>query len=91
MITSELRNGIEIEVDINDLKTFCKVHKKDYKDNPYILEYEDNKRIGFNPFYLLDALDFCECNVIRVTKEMAPAWSENENKMKVSVLLPVKL
>ena len=90
MITSELQNGIEIEVDINDLKTFCKLHKKDYKNNPYVLEYSD-KKIGFNPFYLLDTLEFCECNVIRVTKEIAPAWTENENKTKVSVLLPVKL
>ena len=91
MITSELQDGIEIEVDINDLKTFCKVHKKDYKDNPYILEYEDNKRIGFNPFYLLDALDFCECNVIKVIKEIAPAWTENKDKTKISILLPIKL
>ena len=90
IVTSELQNGIEIEVDINDLKTFCKLHKKDYKNNPYVLEYSD-KKIGFNPFYLLDTLEFCECNVIKVTKEIAPAWSENEDKTRVCVLLPVKL
>lgn len=61
----------EIQVDLADLKTFCKTHKpsKKEKPEPYIITIGE-KVIGLNPHFLLNAFEFCEADTILYNKEM---------------------
>ena len=90
----KLDNDIEIEVDLNDLKLFIKTsNKKDRK--PYIMTYTDKngeeKRIAFNPNYLIDALQFNETNIIKIKRPKTPAFIENEEKKTLALVLPVNI
>ena len=90
----KLDNDIDIEVDLNDLKLFIKTsNKKDKK--PYIMTYADKngeeKRIGFNPYYLIDALQFNETNTIWISTPKKPAFIENEEKKTLALVLPVNI
>lgn len=90
----KLDNDFNLEVDLNDLKLFIKTsNKKDRK--PYIMTYTDKngeeKRIGFNPYYLIDALQFNETNIIKIKHPKAPAFIENEGKKTLALVLPVNI
>ena len=90
----KLDNDITIEVNINDLKLFMKTNsKKDKK--PFIIEYTDTqgneKKIGFNPYYLIDALQFNETTTILISTPKKPAFIENEGKKTLALVLPVSI
>ena len=90
----KLDNDIEIEVDLNDLKLFIKTsNKKDRK--PYIMTYTDKKgeekRIAFNPNYLIDALQFNETTLLKIKNPKSPAFIENEEKKTLALVLPVNI
>lgn len=84
--------GIEIKVDIVDLKTFLKTNKpkKNSKLEPYIFE-NDKIKIGFNPQFLLDTLEFCKSDTIIVTKPIAPAYIKSDDMERIGLVLPVNL
>ena len=89
-----LDTDVSLEVDMNDLKIFIKTsNKKERK--PYIITYTDikgeEKRIGFNPNYLIDALQFNETNVIKVSTPKSPALVENKSKKTLALVLPVNI
>ena len=90
----KLDNDITIEVNINDLKLFMKTNsKKDKK--PFIIEYKDmqgnEKKIGFNPYYLIDALQFNETTTILISTPKKPAFIENKGKKTLAIVLPVNI
>ena len=90
----KLDNDFNLEVDINDLKLFIKTNsKKDKK--PYIISYTDTKgniqKIGFNPYYLIDALQFNETNTILISTPKKPAFIENKSKKTLAIVLPVNI
>lgn len=79
-----------IEVDVVDLNAFIKMHPK--KDTtPYILEFKDGEKIGFNPHYLKDALDFVGTDEIMVSTEKSPALCRSEDRNKLCLLLPINI
>lgn len=82
----------QIEIDMIDLKTFAKTHKKKKyeKVDPYIINV-DNAKIGFNPTYLIDVLDFCETNIISVTNGVSGAYCCSEDMDKIAMVLPIRL
>lgn len=89
-----LDNDLKLEVNMNDLKLFIKTNsKKDRK--PYIISYTDTKgniqKIGFNPYYLIDALNFNDTNIILINTPKNPAFIENEEKKTLALVLPVKI
>lgn len=88
----KLDNDFNLEVDMNDLKLFIKTNsKKDKK--PYIISYIDAKgniqKIGFNPYYLIDALQFNETTMILISTPKKPAFIENKGKKTLAIVLPV--
>lgn len=90
----KLDNDFNLEVDMNDLKLFIKTNsKKDKK--PYIISYIDTKgniqKIGFNPYYLIDALQFNETNTILISTPKKPAFIENKKKKTLALILPVNI
>ena len=90
----KLDNDFNLEVDINDLKLFIKTNsKKDKK--PYIISYIDTKgniqKIGFNPYYLIDALQFNETTMILISTPKKPAFIENKGKKTLAIVLPVNI
>lgn len=90
----KLDNDFNLEVDINDLKLFIKTNsKKDKK--PYIISYIDTKgniqKIGFNPYYLIDALQFNETTTILISTPKKPAFIENKGKKTLAIVLPVNI
>lgn len=53
------------EINSDDLRIFAKEHKtKETKDKPYVIKIDENKYIGVNPQYLIDAVDFTGTNII---------------------------
>jgi hypothetical protein len=90
----KLDNDFNLEVDMKDLKIFIKTNsKKDKK--PYIISYIDTKgniqKIGFNPYYLIDALQFNETTTILISTPKKPAFIENKEKKTLALILPVNL
>ena len=90
----KLDNDFNLEVDMNELKLFIKTNsKKDKK--PYIISYIDTKgnfqKIGFNPYYLIDALQFNETNTILISTPKKPAFIENKSKKTLALVLPVNI
>lgn len=90
----KLNNDFNLEVDMNDLKLFIKTNsKKDKK--PYIISYIDTKgdiqKIGFNPYYLIDALQFNETTTILISTPKKPAFIENKGKKTLAIVLPVNI
>lgn len=83
-----------LEVDMNELKIFIKTSSKKER-KPYVIEYAntkgEEKRIGFNPNYLLDALQFNETNVIKISTPKAPALIENAEKKTLAIVLPINI
>lgn len=83
-----------LEIDLSDLKYFKKtMDKKDKK--PYVMEWKD-KKIGFNPSYMLDCLEFCGTNKIRFGEIKSnclksPMIIESEDKKQIALLLPVNI
>lgn len=95
MIPDDAFDGIKIHIDMNDLKLFSKTEKRsEYGDckhgKPYIIE-TDQIRIGFNPFYLLDTLEFNETDIIYISKPKAPAFVKNDKKLTFGMVLPINL
>lgn len=87
-------NDFNLEVDMNDLKVFIKTNsKKDKK--PYIISYIDTKgniqKIGFNPYYLIDALQFNETTTILISTPKKPAFIKNKGKKTIALILPVNI
>ena len=90
----KLDSDFNLEVDMNDLKLFIKTNsKKDKK--PYIISYIDTKgnaqKIGFNPYYLIDALQFNETTTILISTPKKPAFIENKGKKTLAIVLPVNI
>lgn len=83
---------IKFEIDIKDLKQFLKEHRpvKTKPITPYILENRQIK-IGFNPRYLLDSLEFCKTNIISVTEPIKPAFVKSIDTSKIGLVMPIKL
>ena len=82
----------EIEVDITDLKVFSSTEKRKLP-NPYILVDKEGVKHAFNPFYLLDVLQFNDTNIIEVELENSyrPAFVKNESKNTLGLLLPIRI
>lgn len=89
----------EIQIDLADLKTFCKTHKprKSEKPEPYIIKVGE-KVIGVNPHYLLNVLEFCEADTIQYNKAMLDkadycykASLSVKAKKNMGMLLPVNI
>lgn len=79
---------IKIVVDIKDLQAFIKIHKNEKIS--YILENE-NIKIGFNPVYLLEGLQFCETDTIKCSRDVYPAYIENAQGDSVAIVFPIRL
>lgn len=81
----------KIVVDKKDVEYFMKTTDKKSK-RPYIIE-NDIIKIGFNPSYLLDAINFCDTAEIHVHKQngSAPCQIISEDKNKIAIVLPVFL
>ena len=75
-----------IEIDTAELRYFSKVAKKGRyeKQAPYIIRTPDGFA-GYNPFYLLDLIEYTGSNKIRYQKRNAPIYSEDMN----ALLLPI--
>lgn len=82
----------EIKVDITDLKVFSSTEKRKCP-NPYILLDKEGVKHTFNPFYLLDVLQFNDTNIIEVELENSycPAFVKNEAKNTLGLLLPIRI
>lgn len=74
----------EYEVDMNDLKVFAKTEK----EKSYIFEV-NGIRVGVNPKYLLDALNYCGNNKIYLNNAKSPIFCSTENKDKICLVLTV--
>lgn len=87
----ELFSMSDIKIDITELKVHCKTTNKKEK-KPYIIEVGDIK-IGVNPFYLLDVLQFNETDIIIVNpqNQLAPLVAKNDIKGTLGMLLPIRL
>lgn len=81
----------KIVVDKQEVEYFMKTTDKKSK-NPYIVE-NDIIKIGFNPSYLLDAINFCDTVEIYVHKGngKAPCQIISEDKSKIAIVLPVSM
>ena len=90
----KLDNDFNLEIDISDLKLFIKTNSKKIA-KPYVLEYitksGESEKIGFNPRYLLDCLQFNETNVISISEPKSPAFIENKSKKTLALILPIRL
>ena len=75
-----------IEIDTAELRYFSKVAKKGRyeKQTPYIIRTPDGFA-GYNPFYLLDLIEYTGSNKIRYQRRNAPIYSEDMQ----ALLLPV--
>lgn len=83
---------VEFNVDMIDLKTFCKTHKRsDKKQTPYIIEYTEGKKIGLNAYYLLDTLEFNDTNIIHISGELKPVIVQNKDKDTLGMVLPIRM
>lgn len=91
LINSDMFYNEEFKIDIIDLKLVCKTKNK--KDRtPYIIDAEHIK-IGVNPFYLLDAIQFNDTDkiIIDVKNPNAPIMIKNDIKKTIGMILPVRL
>ena len=90
----KLDNDFNLEVDMNDLKLFIKTNSKKDKKT-YIISYIDTKgniqKIGFNPYYLIDALQFNETTMILISTPKKPAFIENKGKKTLAIVSPVNV
>jgi len=77
------------EADIKDLKLFISLHKSKNDETPYILNINENLRVGVNPKYLLDSIMFCDTNVLHLTNEKSPIYVMG--KENISLVLPVNI
>lgn len=91
LINSDMFYNTKIEVDMIDLKMVCKTQKKSDK-TPYIITVEGTK-IGVNPFYLLDVVQFNDTDKIIVNDKNphAPIMVKNDIKKTIGMVLPVRL
>ena len=81
--------NMEIKVNLNDVKFFIKTHKKSDK-KPYIIN-TDNFKIGINPYYLQNALEFCNSDTIYITKPNQPIYVKSEDYEKITLVLPMHI
>ena len=90
----KLDNDFNLEIDMNDLKLFIKTNSKKDKKT-YIISYIDAKgniqKIGFNPYYLIDALQFNETTMILISTPKKPAFIENKGKKTLAIVSPVNI
>ena len=75
-----------LEIDTAELRYFAKITKTRSKWDkvPYIFRTPDGFA-GFNPYFLIDLIDYTGSNKIRYQKRTAPIYSEDMN----ALLLPV--
>ena len=84
---------IEHKIDINSLNYFKKTHKKTEKI-PYIELDESEKILAFDPYFLLDCLNFCETDTIYysnpINKQIInPVFIHNSDYTKIALCLPI--
>lgn len=91
MINYSMFCNTEVEIDMADLKTACKLTKRSSPEF-YIINVE-NQEIGFNPFFLLDALQFNDTNIVIIDlkRQYSPIMIQNKNKKTIGMVLPVRL
>ena len=98
----EYSKDFTTEINIDDLKTFCKAHPKRSKEKrvTYIIKLDDDLFEGFNPHYLLEAIQFTNSSVLNIEKKTSSTTDfENLGVMYCSnldgtsecVLLPIHL
>ena len=90
---SDLFEQTKVLINIETLKFICKTTKKSEAiSNPYIIEVSDIK-IGLNPFYLLDALQFNDIDEVIVNQHnpVAPVVLRNDNRNTLALILPIRL
>jgi len=75
-----------LEIDAAELKYFAKITKTRSKWDkiPYIIKTPDGY-VGYNPFFLIDLIEYTGSNKIRYQKRTAPIYSDN----MMALLLPV--
>ena len=75
-----------LEIDTAELRYFAKITKTRSKWDkvPYIIKTPDGYA-GFNPYFLIDLIDYTGSNKIRYQKRTAPIYSDNMQ----ALLLPV--
>ena len=86
---SDYESDTKIEIDMIDLRTTTKVQKRK-EAKPYVFTV-DGVKFGVNPFYLLDCLQFCDTNILYVTKNNAPFYMKHTNSERFGLVLPVRL
>jgi len=86
-----------IKIDTNDLRAFCKTEKAAYKPKgqkkvkPYILS-SGNFKIGLNPHYLIDLLDFYKTDTIYCRKDnYNPVVTSLDFSNDFGFLLPIRI
>ena len=81
----------EFKVDMIDLKLVWKTQKKSDK-TPYVINIEGIK-IGVNPFYLLDAVQFNDTDkiIVNIKNLNAPIMIRNDIKKTIGIVLPIRL
>ena len=90
---SDLFEQTKVLINMEMLKFICKTTKKsEATSNPYIIEVSDIK-IGLNPFYLLDALQFNDMDEVIVNQHnpVAPIVLRNDNRNTLALILPIRL
>lgn len=90
---SDLFEQTKVLINMETLKFICKTTKKSEATlNPYIIEVGDIK-IGLNPFYLLDALQFNNTDEVIVNQHdsVAPVVLRNDNRNTLALILPIRL
>lgn len=90
MFKSDYEYDMQVEIDLVDLKTATKTQvRKEVK--PYVITVNDDLIIGVNPFFLLDALQFCNTNVLYVTTPKQPLYMKQKDGERFGMVLPINL
>lgn len=90
---SDLFEQTKVLINMETLKFICKTTKRSEAiSNPYIVEVGDIK-IGLNPFYLLDALQFNDTDEVIINQHnpVAPIVLRNDIKNTLTLILPIRL
>ena len=58
-------------------------------DKPYVIEYDNGKYIGFNPQFLLDAIQFTDSKTLRINNFKTPCYISGEENY--AIVLPVNV
>lgn len=80
----------EVKIDLPDIATLKAFIATSGKDKPYIFETE-SFRIGLNPTYLIEAIQFLNTDVMYAKDAKSPVYMTNESKNEEAVICPINV